>query len=295
MSDAKKKGARAAEPTGDVTGWAARGVAGIVPPGRRLPGGSEKRRAAWSATGVEGIAPPGKQQPGEGPAALWAVAKDKGVRPSQLAAGARAKRDAQQAAQAARASRTAATAGAGGAAAAPGDPRDLKTYLELIADHFRAHPLDEVAAGGLSQLVVQSHAPYEILVAFTILSAWVGTDAGRRKTHQWSLERGAKVFYNLAKRLDPSVRPPRGLVPKSVDPLFYDLPGVAFQLPYAYATDAFLRLLEVCRVEQHHDRLMLRLARTLRGRFIDGRRFGDRLLDGMFPWREPDWAPPDDP
>lgn len=262
-------GKKPASPDASAAPWAARGVSGVVPPGRRLSEAAEKRRARWSASGVDGVAPPGNQEPGEGPAAEWVLRHQKTQkRPGKPALG---------------------RPGAG--AEAQGDPADLKTFLELFAEFFRTHPLDPENAQQLGQLIAQSHAPFEILIAFTILSAHVGTEGPQRKKHQWSLERGAKVFYNLAKRLDASVRPPRGLVPKTVDPLFFDLPRTAMQIPFAYATDAFLRTLELYRGDTNRDRLLMRFARQMRDRFIEHRTFGDQPLARLFPWNEPAWAP----
>ncbi len=273
-------------PEGPKTSWSVNGVVGVVPPGRRLGEGGEKRRAIWSASGVAGIVPPGNTAPGEGPAARWAIAKSKGESPTKLPA-LKGKRG-----QSPSLAPERPTAGfvpdlrAGG-----DDPKDLKAFLDLFAEAHGKIAIDAESAAQLAQLVGQSHAPFEILVAFTWLSAWVGADGQRRKEHQWALERGAKVFFNLAKRLDPTVRPPRGLVPKTVDPLFFDLPPTAFQLPYAYAVDAFLRLLELMRGDHVRNKKLIELAHQLYERFIEKRSFGDRGLSAMFPWKPPAWAP----
>lgn len=286
MAGDKKKGPGNAsnEPK---TAWSARGVSGIVPPGRRLTPPGEKRRARWSGSGINGIAPPGNQKPGEGPAAAWAIAKDKGVRPSTMT-----KRPAKG--EELRPNRP--TAGfLPDLSAADGDPKDWKSFLDIFAEHFKAAPIDSDNAEQLAQLIGQSHAPFEIMIGFTILSAFVGQDGERRRANQWALERGAKVFFNMSKRLDPSVRPPRGLVPRSVDPLFYSLPQAAFQIPYAYAVDAFGRVLELCRGDTNYDRKLLRFFRELRARFIERRSYGDREIAALFPWEEPSWAPHDEP
>lgn len=284
MAPPPKKGSPGA-PEAPKTPWTARGVAGVVPPGRRLGEAGEKRRATWSASGVAGIQPPGNQKPGEGPAARWAIAKSKGESPTKLPVPKKGKGEPSLAP-------ARATAGfVPDLRASDGDPKDLKTFLDLFAEAHGKIALDAEAASQLAQLVGQSHAPFEIMVAFTWLSAWVGSDGARRKEYQWALERGAKVYFNLAKRLDPTVRPPRGLVPKTVDPLFFDLPPTAFQFPYAYAVDAFMRVLELLRGDHVRNRKLIELAHTLYARFIEKRSFGDRALSAMFPWKPPAWAP----
>ncbi|MFO0723873.1 MAG: hypothetical protein U1E65_08835 [Myxococcota bacterium] len=280
--DPKKTGGASGEPK---SAWGARGVKGVVPPGRRLAKPEEKRRARWSASGVNGIAPPGKQKPGEGPADAWAIAKDKGIRPSQVG---------KKVAKGKELSPARPTVGfVPDLAVSAGDPKDWKSYLDLYADFFRDNPLQDDNAEALGQLIGQSHAPFPIMVGFTILSAWVGAEGDRRRTYQWALERGAKVYFNMAKRLDASVRPPRGLVPRSVDPLFYSLPQAAFQIPFAYGVDAFGHILELCRGDTNYDRKLLRFFREMRGRFVEKRSYGDKEIATMFPWDEPAWAPHD--
>lgn len=282
MSDKGKKPPAAAD--GPKTAWSARGVTGVVPPGRKFGEASEKRRAAWSATGVAGVKPPGNQEPDEGPAVKWAVAKSKGISPTKVAPVKKG------AAPSLAPNRP--TAGfVPDVNASSGDPKDLKAFLDIFAEEFKTNPVDNESAQQLSQLIGQSHAPFEILVAFTILTAWVGTDGARRKAEQWSLERGAKVYFNLAKRLDPNVRPPRGLVPKTVDPLFFDVPASAFQIPYAYVVDSYLRVMELCRSDHVRNKKLINFAHKLYDRFIEKRSYGDKPLTGLFPWKPPAWAP----
>ena len=68
----------------------------------------------------------------------------------------------------------------------------------------------------------------------------------------------------------------------------------AYQVPFAWATDAFLRQLDLLRGDIAHDRALMRLARSLYKRFVAQRAFGDRSLAAMFPFEEPAWAPDDD-
>ncbi|MCC7384651.1 MAG: hypothetical protein IT384_22575 [Deltaproteobacteria bacterium] len=274
MAPPKKPAGAGKEPAAP---WSARNVRGVTPPGRRVSPEGTPRRARWSASGVEGVAAPGTQEPGEGAVAEWLGRKTKpkkrrgrkgeAVGPGRPTAGFVPSPD-----------------------AGADDPANLKIYVDQIIDFFRAHPPDDATSLQLGQLIAQSHAPFEILIGFAVLTAYAGNDNARRRKHQWALERGAKVFYNLSKRLDPSVRPPRGLVPRTVDPLFYDLPRTALQIPYAYATDAFLRVLELLRIDHNYDRRLIAFARELRARDHEARTFGDRALVALFPWEEPAWA-----
>ncbi|MCA9552513.1 MAG: hypothetical protein KC933_20945 [Myxococcales bacterium] len=271
------------------------GVRGVVPPGRRLS--KDKRPSRWSASGVKGVVPPGNQKPGEGPVAEWL--KDKG----------KAKRQAEKLnARALEAEKKAAERGkpSEGVEFDPmrpmagfvpevfadiGDPGDLKVFLQTINDFLTENRPDPTVAIHFNQVVNQSHAPFEIVVGFTVLSVLVGRSSELRRRFALSLERGAKAFFNLAGRLRTDVKPPRGLVPETVDAIFYDLPATAYQVPYAFATDAFVRLLELLRKDDdpEYDATLLEFARGLRERFIEGRSFGDTPLVRMFPDEVPEW------
>ena len=273
------------------------GVQGVVPPGRRLA--KDKRPTRWSASGVKGVTPPGTQKPGEGAAAEWLKGKDKS---KQLAQKKNAK--------AVELQQKTASRGQPGkfehvefdplrpmAGYVPevfadvGDPGDLKAFLQTINDFLTEHRPDATTAIHFNQVVNQSHAPFEIVVGFTVLSVLVGRSTELRRRFALSLERGAKVFFNLAARLDDRVKPPRGLVPETVDAIFYDLPATAYDAPYAFATDAFMRQLELLRKEDdpEYDERLLEFGRYLRGRFIEGRSFGDQPLSRMFPGDVPQW------
>jgi hypothetical protein len=265
--------------------WHAPGVTGVEPPGRRLAKPTETKGQPWNASGVRGVTPPGKLKPGEGPAVEWLARKEKKTAP----AGGGGKKTPGEAPPAGRP-----TAGfVPDVFSDQGDPKTLRDFLDEIAKYFREHAPDESATVHLAELIGQSHAPYELVVAFTLLSALVGTDTEQRNRYAWALERGAKAFYNLAMRLDKKVKPPRGLAPQRLDPLFYDLPASAYQIPYAYATDAFLRMLELVRGDIAHDRAMITFARGMHQRFVASRSFGDKALSHMFPWEDPIWAPED--
>ena len=88
---------------------------------------------------------------------------------------------------------------------------------------------------------------------------------------------------------------PRGLVPETVNALFYALPQAAYQIPYAYATHAFLRVMELLRDGSNPDMddAIAALGHELYSRFIEGRSLGDKSLASMFPLELPDWASPE--
>lgn len=284
------------------------GVKGVVPPGRRLGAATERRPTRWSATGVKGVVPPGNLGPADGPGAEWAARRDKQQRLSHKK-NARALEETKRAAQ-----KKAALA-----ASAPrkevdfdpmrpmagfkpeifadvGDPNDLKAFLQAINEFLAEHRPNPLCAEHFNQLVNQSHAPFEIVVAFTVLSVLVGRSTELRRRFAMSLERGAKVFFNLAGRLDDDVKAPRGLVPETVDAIFYDLPATAYQFPYAFATAALLEQLSLLRKQddEDYDRRLIDFGLSLRARFIEGRSFGDQGLDALFPWDLPEWAPPEE-
>jgi hypothetical protein len=289
---------------GPVPAWrvGVKGVEGVTPPGRRLDQGGERRPTAWSASGVKGVTPPGKLGPAEGPAAAWALRKD-GGRASAEKANRRLLEQRRQAT--ARSSpRPDAREAAGehdpmrpvaGFLPDPfgdvGDPTDVRGFLQSLGDFLAAHPPGEGALEDLAGAVLQGRAPYDVAVAFTLLNALVGKSEGLRRKHGPVLERGAKVFFNLASRLKADVKVPRGLVPETTDALFYDLPATGYQLPYAFATLALLRLLERLRRpdDPDHDRALGRFARDLYERFVGARALGDRPLSLMFPWEPPGW------
>jgi hypothetical protein len=263
--------------------WAATGVRGITPPGRRLSK-DEKRPLRWSASGVRGVTPPGKLEPGKGPATDWTM-KRAGAAPTRPKPGAKA--GGPQPGERVNAGFVPDVLAGGD------DPKSFKVFLDELAAFFRDHKPDEAAMVHLAELIGQSHAPYEIIVGFTVLSALVGADKQLRSRYSWALERGAKAFYNLAMRLDPRVKPPRGLSPQRLDPIFYDLPATAYQIPYAFATDAFVRILDLVRGDIAHDRKLVAFARDLHARFVGRRSFGDKPLADLFPFDEPPWAPGD--
>ena len=289
--------------------WDSPGVRGVVPPGRRLPRRKPsvpdpsrrglrdverpsvadhrgQRKVAWAASGVKGVVPPGKLGIGEGPATDWVMAKAKQrpkARPKPPPAkGSKAAPNAERP-----------TVGFIPNVLAD-EPDSLKAFLDEIAVWIRDNRPDDSASTHLAELIGQSHAPYELVVGFTTLSALIGSDTAQRNNFAWALERGAKAFYNLAMRLDSKVKAPRGLAPQRLDPIFYDLPATAYQIPYAFATDAFVRILDLLRGELGHDRKLVRFARDLYERYVAQRSYGDKPLAELFIWDEPPWAPAED-
>lgn len=281
------------------------GVKGVVPPGRRLGQPGDKRKTRWSATGVNGVVPPGNLKPGEGPAADWAKKRAKDNKTSEKKnrrAFDESKRAADRPQPVQPNSRRPEVdydpmrpmAGFEPDAFADlKDPDNLQAFLQSINTFLADNRPDPTAAEHFGQVVNQSHAPFEIVIAFTILSALVGRSAELRRRFSMSLERGAKVFFNLAGRLNHQVKAPRGLVPETVDALFYDLPATAYQFPYAFATAALLEQLVLLRKEgdEDYDRLLVDFAERQRARFVEGRSFGDQSLASLFPWQMYDWAP----
>lgn len=287
------------KPKGHPSPWleGVRGVTGVIPPGRKLS--DDPRRTKWSASGVSGVTPPGNQKPGEGPGIDWADKMKKG-RSTRTRDNRRALDKAKQAA----------------AKDLPvpddfdpmrpmegfipdifadlSDPDDMKSFLERISRFVAELGTHEEAEEDCATLITQSHAPFEIVVAFSILSAIIGKQTAKRRRYGIALERGAKVFFNMARRLKNDIKTPRGLVPETVDALFYDIPSAAYQVPYAYATDAFLRMMELLRdgTNEERDLSLGRFAEDLHGRFIGRRSFGDQPLSGMFPYDPPEWTSP---
>lgn len=277
------------------------GVKGVVPPGRRLSKPADRRVSRWSASGVNGVVPPGANKPGEGPGTDWVKRQTKAKKLSEKK-NRRALEDTQ---------RAAAKKKSGPRPeiefdpmrplagyepdifADQQDPDDLRAFLASINEFLAEHRADATSADDFNQLVTQSHAPFEIIIGFTILSALVGRSTELRRRFSVPLERGAKVFFNLAGRLNHQIKAPRGLVPETVDAIFYDLPSTAYQFPYAFATAALLEQVSLLRKDddEDYDRVLIEFAEAQRARFIEGRAFGDQSLESLFPWDLPDWAP----
>lgn len=257
-------------------------VEGVIPPGRRLGDAHQKRTSRWSAAGVHGVTPPGR--PADSPASRWSSGQGK-----------RSKTRSKQApppdVMASR-GRHAFTSAIFDDAH---DPDDLAAFLEELSRFVgERRPRPELAES-FRDLIIQSRAPYEIVVAFTILSSIVGSNAALRRRYALALERGAKAFYNLAYRLNKSVSLPRGLAPETLDPLFFDLPELSYEVPYAYAVDAFCQQIELLREEgegSKRDQALVAEARRLRARFIERRTYGDRPLRDLFPWDDADGHDP---
>jgi hypothetical protein len=301
-----KKKPRTAKDDGAPSPWlkGVSGVKGVTPPGRRLSPPTERRSTKWSASGVRGVTPPGKLAIGRAPGERLAEQTEK-----KRALREKAQRRAYEEAKAARPGQaqkskatprkraeSAADLGRPVAGARPEpfrdvkDPVDLKGFLDEIAEFFKKNEMTDHAAESLGELIQQSRAPYEITVAFTILSVIVGRSVSARRRHTASLERGAKTYFNLARRLDPNVKPPRGLVPETMDPIFFDLPDTAMLIPYAFGTAAFVRMLDLLRKDEPTDEALAEVAHRMYARYIEKRSLGDESLERMFPWEPPDWA-----
>jgi hypothetical protein len=264
-------------------------VKGIVPPGRRLDP-KEKKKTKWSASGVKGVTPPGSLDPDEGPSVEWAK-QDEKKREEKVRANKKAleqaRREKEQKQQQLRPT--------GGfvpnAFADVQDPADLKSFLKRINDFLEETKPSSDLSEAFASLITQSRAPFEIVVAFTVLSALVGKSTQLRRRYGGALERGAKTYYNLICRLEKNVQVPRGLVPETVNALFFDLPQAALHIPYAYATHAFVRMLELLREDKGPaaDRALLELGDELYSKYIAGRSLGDEALSRMFPFERPEW------
>ena len=261
------------------------GVTGVVPPGRRLS--DDRRPNRWSASGVNGVRPPGKRQPGEQMTADWArISKDN---------KAQKRKEMLKRFEKERSKKSASTESEGFDPLRPmagfvpdifadlHDPDDVKAFLKVITDFLNENKPPEAVEMGFSELIRQSHAPFEVLIGFTVLSALVGRSVQKRRKYGPALERGAKVFYNLARRLNPGIKIPKGLVPETMDAIFYDLPDTAYQLPYAFATDAFLRSLELFRDHDEEAEPMSASCSSLRFSFMSALSWAAPLV--ISPWR----------
>jgi hypothetical protein len=76
-----------------------------------------------------------------------------------------------------------------------------------------------------------------------------------------------------------------------MDALFYDLPATAYQVPFAFATDAFCRMLALLRGDEDCDRALVQHATGLRDKYVEKRSLGGKALKELFKWKVPDWAP----
>ena len=258
------------------------GVTGVTPPGRRLSPTTEPRPTKWSASGVSGVTPPGRADPHPSQA-VAAKANLHALKRRQKSIDADAK----------------ATAARPQAGFLPDifadlrDPPDLRDFLKLLSDFLDEHPPRAEALDDIDHLITQSRAPFQLIVGFTVMSALVGRDEDLRMEFQSALERSAQAFFNLARRLNPRIRVPKGVIPEMVDALFFDLPDLSLRVPFAFATDAFMGILPLLRDEDDpaYDERLLTFSVTLRRRFIDARSFGDQPLHALFPWTPPEWAP----
>jgi len=249
--------------------WHASGVSGIIPPGRRL---SKKSKTAatptWRASNVAGIRIDEGKFDADGDGA-WRMQRSSIQKPRPSVSSSRAAAGRRKPAK----SKT---------DAIESTRPSLKSFLDEIAAFIRENPPASSSTEMMAELITQSHAPYEITLGFTVLSALVGQDQEQRNRYASVLERGAQVFFNLAMRLDKTVEAPPGLAPQRLDPLFYDLPATAFQIPLAFATDAFLRISELLEKDVTHDRALFDFGQALYGAHILAHRYGDQALSELF-------------
>jgi hypothetical protein len=259
----------------EVPPWRATGVKGIVPPGRKLPD-QANADAPWRATGVGGIRVTDNQA--SAPAQdRWKMNRGAKTRPRPVATRAQKPKSAPQ-----------------NPSGAKDSSPSIKDFLDDIAAFIREHPPAPECSESLAELIRQSQAPYEIIIGFTILSTVVGQDSEMRNKYAWVLERGARAYFNLAMRLDKTIKPPRGLVPQRLDPLFYDLPATAFQIPFAFGTDSFLRIIDLLQRDVPYNRILIEHAQKLYDTHIQPHHYGDQSLTELFSWQAPDWAPKSD-
>ncbi len=276
------------------------GVTGVTPPGRRLSSRDEPRPTAWSASGVKGVTPPGRT-PLDGKSGRTSPGAKSDHTADRNAVRLRANQRALERRKRARADDTPIRIDHPLAGFVPDifadvwDPPDLQDFLKLVSDHLDRNPPPDDAVDDIDLLIVQTQAPFELIVGFAIMSALVQKDDGLRQAFGATLERGANAFFNLARRLNPRVRIPPGLNPDKLDALFFGLPDLALQVPYAFATDAFGRIMPLLRDEQDeaYNEQLVAFTLGLRTRFIETRSFGDQPLARLFPSPLPDGADPE--
>ena len=261
----------------DDVPWRAKGVRGVTPPGRRFSTQDRGPRAPWQATGVRGVQIKKPESSEQVSSRRWTMAHaSKSERPKRkhLSGGPAHKKEPARKKDSARL-----------------NENSLKNILDEVADFFRKFGGSHKAEVSLSEVITQSQAPYEIIVAFTGLSTLVGQDYEKRELYTFALERGARAYFNLAMRLDDTIKAPRGLMPHKLDALFFDLPATAFQLPGAFVADTFGRLSELLVDDVDYNHELFTAVRSLYEKHIEGKSYGDEDLNSIFPFIHPNWAP----
>ena len=262
----------------DDAPWRAKGVRGVTPPGRRFSNQDRGRTAPWQATGVRGVQIQQPESSEEPSSRRWTMAHaSRPERPKKkhlAGAPARKKKELPRKKETAQL-----------------DETTLKNILDEVAEFFRRFGGSHKAEVSLSEVITQSQAPYEIIVAFTGLSTLVGQDYEKRELYTFALERGARAYFNLAMRLDDTLKAPRGLMPHKLDALFYDLPATAFQLPGAFVADTFGKLSELLVDDVDYNHELFTAICSLYEKHIEGKSYGDEALSSIFPFTRPDWAP----
>lgn len=260
--------------------WRVKGVKGIVPPGRRFSSHETAPSAPWRATGVRGVQIQKQEAPEDSTSRRWALARSSKPKRPQKKSSALSSPQRKTPTQKKESAQT--------------EDSALKIILDEVAEFFRNFGGSPKAEMSLSEVITQSQAPYEIIVAFTGLSTLVGQDYEKREQYAFALERGARAFFNMAMRLDDTMKAPRGLMPHKLDALFYDLPATAFQLPGAFVADTFSKLSELLVNDVEYDHELYKAVRSLHEKYIEGQSYGDEPLNSIFPFERPSWAPEED-
>lgn len=252
---------------GPESRWAeGTGVRGVVPPGRRLDG--QRKAGRWSASGVKGVALPHRAKPSAKPSWLEKPGQ-KRVQP-KISARSRSTRSPARLAE---------------VFSDEFDPNSLAELLDQLRSFIEARSYEDEASERFSEIIIESRAPFEIIVAFTVLNGLIGSSKSRRRYFGPSLERGVKVYYNLALRLNPAVEVPPQVSTQPLDALFFDLADMALEVPYAYTADALAKVID--QLEFPLSQETIDFCKSMRERFIERRVFADQALRQVFPG--PDW------
>jgi hypothetical protein len=171
------------------------------------------------------------------------------------------------------------------------DPKGLAVLLTDIGLFLKEHPPDEEEAiDNLASLVVQSHDPYLITVGHVGLSSMIEGDADLEAEFEAVLVRGNTVMHYLLQRLDASHEAPEAFSDDGLQALFFGVPQIAWDLPFARTVDVFAQSLELLRNDREQDRNLVAYVQQLRRRYVIGRSYGDKSVEALFPWETPEWA-----
>lgn len=256
------------------------GVQGVRPPERSRVRG--RHEPAWSASGVRGVTPPGSMPKDRRPRDLW---KQHQTREREAA---------KQAMKRARKR----TAGARSAEAPPFarpvaghlpqshlDPcpvADFPQVFEELKCRLAQAELDEASAEEFAMVIRQSSAPFEVVVAFAVLTAAVQDRRSLRRQFGRELERGIECTFNLMERLGLEPEVPDEFEPERMDVLFFGFPDSGLEMPFAHLTVTLEHLIQLFE-EDVAEAVVAPLIRELRASYIQGRSHGDQSLEEMFP------------